>query len=91
MRNKLINLNDHLFEQLERLNDEDLTPEQLEQEIKRSKAMADIGKVIVDNVRAVVEGIKVVNEYGLTNEEVPEVLRIESHPDSRCKKINHLN
>ena len=81
MKNKLINLNDHLFEQLERLNDEDLTPEQLELEIKRGKAMADIGKVIVDNVRVAVEGMKVVNEDGLTKDEVPEVLRIEGQLD----------
>ena len=43
--------------------------------------MADIGKVIVDNVRVAVEGLKVVNEYGLTKEEVPEVLRIEGQLD----------
>ena len=81
MKNKLINLNDHLFEQLERLNDEELTPEQLELEIRRGKAMADIGKVIVENVRVAVEGLKVVNEYGLAKEEVPEVLRIEGQLD----------
>ena len=81
MKNKLINLNDHLFEQLERINDEELTPEQLELEIRRGKAMADIGKVIVENVRVAVEGLKVVNEYGLTKEEVPEVLRIEGQLD----------
>ena len=70
MKNKLINLNDHLFEQLERLNDEDLTPEQLELEIKRGKAMADIGKVIVDNVRVAVEGMKVEKLAGEEGKEV---------------------
>ena len=32
MRNKIPDLNNHLFEQLERLNNEDLTPEQLKDE-----------------------------------------------------------
>lgn len=77
MRNRLINLNDNLFEQLERLNDEDLTPEQLDMEIKRSKAMSDIGKVIVDNMRVTVEGMKIIYEYGLAQEDVPETLGIE--------------
>lgn len=77
MRNRLINLNDNLFEQLERLNDESLTPEQLDMEIKRSKAMSEISKVIVDNMRVTVEGMKVVYEYGIPQEDVPETLGIE--------------
>ena len=39
MKNKLTDLNNHLFEQLERLNDDNLTPEQLEREAKRGDAM----------------------------------------------------
>lgn len=42
MKNKLVDLNNHLFEQLERLNDDELTDADLEKEIKRSKAMACI-------------------------------------------------
>lgn len=78
MRNRLINLNDHLFEQLERLNDESLTPEQLDMEIKRSKVMSEISKVIVDNMRVTVEGMKVIYEYGIAQEDVPETLGIEA-------------
>lgn len=46
MKNKLTDLNNHLFEQLERLNDEELSDQELEREIKRSKALSDIaGKI----------------------------------------------
>ncbi|KAA3642119.1 MAG: hypothetical protein DWP95_05660 [Proteobacteria bacterium] len=49
MKNTLHDLNNHLFAALERLNDEDLTPEQVEQEIKRSHASAKVGQSIIAN------------------------------------------
>ena len=39
MKNKLADLNNHLFSQLERLSDENLTAEQIEQEADRGVAM----------------------------------------------------
>lgn len=67
-RNKLTDLNDHLFEQLERLNDDELTEEQLNKEINRSKAMQDIAKQIIDNSRVQVEVTKLMIDYGDINE-----------------------
>ena len=48
-RNKLTDMHNILMEQLERLNDDDLTDEELQAEIKRSRAMADISAQIVYN------------------------------------------
>lgn len=47
-RNKISDLKDHLFAQLERLNDENLTCEQVQAEIEKAKAMEGIAKQIID-------------------------------------------
>lgn len=49
MRNHLTDLNDHLFAEMERLSDEDLTDEQIEREIKRAKAVTSVAQAIVAN------------------------------------------
>lgn len=49
MKNKLSDLNDHLFAQLERLSDEDLTTEQIEQEAKRGEALVSVSEQILKN------------------------------------------
>lgn len=49
MKNKLADLNNHLFAQLERLSDENLTPEQIEQEAKRGAAIVDVADQIIRN------------------------------------------
>lgn len=47
-RNKLSDLNNHLFEQLERINDDELTKEELETEMERAKAMAGVADKIIE-------------------------------------------
>lgn len=46
-KNKLTDLNDHLFMALERLNDEEMSIEKLELEQKRSKAISNISNQII--------------------------------------------
>lgn len=49
MQNKLTDLNNHLFAQMERLSDEDLTGEQLQNEIDRARAITSISSQIIQN------------------------------------------
>ena len=74
MKNKLIDLNNHLFQQLERLNDEDLSGKQLQDEIERSKAITGVSKEVVSNARLVLDAEKHRREYGLGKGQGPELL-----------------
>lgn len=65
MKNKLSDLNNHLFAQLERLNDESLKGDDLEREIERSRAVTGVSKEIVANARLVLDADKHKREYGL--------------------------
>jgi hypothetical protein len=64
-RNKLIDLNNILFEQLERLNDEDLNEKELNKELERTKAIVEIGKTIISNAQTAINAQKVVNDYDI--------------------------
>lgn len=58
MKNTLGDLNNHLFAQLERLNDEELTGEELEKELKRSKGITDLAEKIISNANIVLQATK---------------------------------
>lgn len=66
MKNKLIDLNNHLFAELERLSDEDLKGEELKEELKRARAVKDIGSVIVKNANVMLQGQKFIEQFGGT-------------------------
>lgn len=51
--NTMVDLNDHLFAELERLGDESLEGEALEREIGRAKAVAEISRAAIENANTV--------------------------------------
>lgn len=76
MKNKLIDLNNHLFMALERLNDEDLTKDTLDFEINRSNAVARVAKTIVDNANVMLSAQRHFDEMGTKKENIPSVLKL---------------
>lgn len=73
MKNKLVDLNNHLFAALERLGDEELNEEQLKLEIGRSKAMSAVAREIVANASLALEVEKAVKE-GFIGDKSPAML-----------------
>lgn len=77
MKNTLSDLNNHLFEQLERLNDEDLNEEQIEIELKRADGMTKIAEKIIQNGELAFKTMRHMDEYGYgidRNRAVPSML-----------------
>lgn len=58
MKNSLCDLNDHLFVCLEGLMNDDLSPEELEREMKRAKAVDAVAHTIIDNASVQIEALK---------------------------------
>ena len=64
MRNKLTDLNNILFEQLERLQDDDISNEDFEKELQRTSAVTKVSKVIIDTAALSLQAFKAMNDVG---------------------------
>ncbi len=64
MKNKLSDLNNHLFAQLERLGEEGLTPEQIEQEAQRTDAIVAVAEQIVRNADLQLKAATIIANHG---------------------------
>lgn len=64
MKNKLTDLNNHLFAQLERLSDEELDAEQIAVEVKRGDAIVAVADQIVRNADLQLKAVKILADHG---------------------------
>lgn len=64
MQNTLLDLNNHLFAELERLGDEGLKGDRLKEECNRAKAISAVAGRIVSNAAVILNAKKLDLEYG---------------------------
>lgn len=72
MKNTLGDLNNYLFEALERITDDTLTQEELDRELKRAEAITGVAEVIVHNGELALKAVKHADEW---DKQMPPMLR----------------
>ena len=78
MKNKLMDLNNHLFAQLERISDESLKGDKLSAEIARSKAVAEVANQIIQVGKLALEATKYQAEYNRSGVPMPKMLESDN-------------
>ena len=79
MKNTLTDLNNYLFEVLERLTDDSLSEEQFQREIARSEAVTSVAETIIHNGELAMKAMRHVEEYGLSldkGKKLPPMLEV---------------
>jgi len=79
-KNKLKDLNNHLFAQLERLSDEDYSEEKIETEIKRAKAISGLASEVLKIAKLSVDVTKMVSSGQCFPDKLPEMIGEPSKP-----------
>ena len=73
-KNKLNDLNNHLFAQLERLNDEELTGDQVKIEVSRAKAISGVASQVIKSAKVTIDAMRLVASGDYTVQELPEMI-----------------
>lgn len=77
MQNTLGDLNNHLFETLERLNDDDLKGDELERELRRAEGVSKVAEQIIKNGELAYKTMIHLAEYGV-EPKVPAMLEVKN-------------
>ena len=79
MKNQLIDLNDHLFAEIERLSDANLKGDKLTEEVGRAKSVSNVAAQIINNANLCLKAQIAIND-GLINR-APRMLGVVSSID----------
>jgi len=74
MKNKLEDLNDHLFEAMEWLGDRDLKGDELAEEIRRAEAKCRVAQQIIANGNLVLNAARAADGFIDKNSKLPLML-----------------
>ena len=74
MRNTLGDLNNHLFAQLERLDDDGLKGEKLIEEMNRAKSITSVASQIISNGDLTLRAIKAKDDFMNAETSIPRML-----------------
>jgi hypothetical protein len=77
MKNKLTDLNDHLFAELERLSDEELEGDKLDEEIRRAEAVCSVSTQIISNGALVLKAEQFKNNSMSADPALPDFLTMK--------------
>ena len=88
MKNRLADLNNTLFAQLNRLNNDDLDPERIAIEAQRANAMCLVADRIIENHGTVIRVLQTAADAGMRVTETPliEFLEEPALPPSKPKR-----
>ena len=70
MKNKLTDLSNHLYSQLERLSDESISKEDLDLEIKRAEAITKVAGNIIGIAQTTVNAAKLISQGNIKKEDM---------------------
>lgn len=78
MKNTLSDLNNYLFEQLERLNDDSLSEEELEREMKKTDAVVKVSEKIIETGELAFRTMQHMDQYGYGSDRIiPAMLEMK--------------
>ena len=75
MSNNLVDLNNLLFAQLNRLSNEDLSQDDLARELERTKAVTSVANSLINNGKLLLDATKFSKEYIVPKDALPELLQ----------------
>ena len=77
VRNKLVDMQDILFQTLERLNDDENIRENPDVEIKRCNAIAKVSSTVINSVKTNITIMQLADKHETTTESLNEVLGLK--------------